>query len=222
MDIRITKLRLALAGLFVLAGVGLGNLLSPLIGNALATVGSTINISDHSSSAYFAKVDSSGALKTTAAVSGRVGPALPPQPFNVSRLITASTGYATVFGPTTATVALTDLAFSNHYVNGPRRLVLYEYSAPAPNTNCSGTLQRWLALYDVASAQTVSVDFQTPVVVKPLASGDAWCLKTELVSAGNDSDFTDGLNLGGYVLSGTYTPTSAPGPAEPRTAMHTR
>ena len=59
---KITRYRVATAALFVLAGVGLGNLLSPLVGNALATVGTTTNISDHSSSAYFAKVDSAGRL----------------------------------------------------------------------------------------------------------------------------------------------------------------
>ena len=85
MQIRITKSRAAIAALFVLAGVGLGSLLSPLVGTALATAGQIANISDRSGSAFFAKVDSSGALKTTAAVSGKVAPALPPQPFNVLR-----------------------------------------------------------------------------------------------------------------------------------------
>jgi hypothetical protein len=41
MHVRITKLRVAMAALFVLAGIGLGNLLSPLVGTALATVGQT-------------------------------------------------------------------------------------------------------------------------------------------------------------------------------------
>jgi len=62
MQIRITKQRAAMVALFVLAGVGLGSLLSPLVGNALATVGQTMNISDHSSAANFAKVDSAGKL----------------------------------------------------------------------------------------------------------------------------------------------------------------
>jgi len=59
---KLTKYRVAMAALFVLAGVGLGNLLSPLVGNALATVGQTVNIPDHSASANFAKVDSGGKL----------------------------------------------------------------------------------------------------------------------------------------------------------------
>ena len=39
---KLTKYRVAMAALFVLAGVGLGNLLSPLVGNALATVGPAV------------------------------------------------------------------------------------------------------------------------------------------------------------------------------------
>ena len=62
MQIRITKSRVAMAALFVLAGVGLGSLLSPLVGTALATVGQTVNISDRSGSAFFAKVSSDGKL----------------------------------------------------------------------------------------------------------------------------------------------------------------
>ena len=62
MEVRITKVRVAMAALFVLAGVGLASLLSPLVGSALATVGQVVNISDHSGSAFFAKVDSTGKL----------------------------------------------------------------------------------------------------------------------------------------------------------------
>jgi hypothetical protein len=47
MEVRITKARLAFAGLLVLAGIGLGNLLSALVGTAVATAGQTVNISDH-------------------------------------------------------------------------------------------------------------------------------------------------------------------------------
>jgi hypothetical protein len=97
MQIRMSKTRAALAALFVLAGVGLGSLLSPLVGSALATVGQTVNISDHSASAYFAKVDSSGALKTTAAVTGKVAPVAPASPWRASYVVsgTAFPGVAT-------------------------------------------------------------------------------------------------------------------------------
>src|SRR6187549_2641240 len=88
---KLTKYRVAMAALLVLAGVGLGNLLSPLVGSALATVGSTTNVSDNSASAYFAKVssdgklavgDGAGPLSVDGTVSGR--PAAPSSPWRTS------------------------------------------------------------------------------------------------------------------------------------------
>jgi len=211
---KLTKYRVAMAALFVLAGVGLGNLLSPLVGNALATVGQTVNISDHSSSAFFAKVTSAGELKTNGVVSGKVAPALPPQPFSVER----SFGYntqTTVLGPTTATVALTDLSFSNNFGNQARMLDLVQVSATAPNAVCSAVRARGFGNYNAPSAQTVVQDFTTPIVLKPLASGDAWCLVANLLAPSGDSNFVIYMALGGYVESGTFTPpTSAPPPGK--------
>ena len=57
-----------MAALFVLAGVGLASLLSPLVGSALANVGQVVNISDHSASAYFAKVDPTGSWRLATAL----------------------------------------------------------------------------------------------------------------------------------------------------------
>src|SRR5512132_120217 len=91
MEVRITKLRVAMAAPFVLAGVGLASLLSPLIDTALATVGTVSNISDHSASAYFAKVTSDGKLAVgdgagPLSVDGTVTdrPAAPASPWRVS------------------------------------------------------------------------------------------------------------------------------------------
>jgi hypothetical protein len=205
MEVRITKLRVALAALFVLAGVGLASLLSPLVGTALATVGQTVNISDHSASAYFAKVTSAGELKTNGVVSGKVAPALPPQPFS------AVTGFfygsqKILLGPTTATVALTDVTFSNHFQNQGRRVSLYEWSAAAPNAGCGLSHLHLVGVYNAASGQTAAQDFTTPVVVKPLASGEAWCLVADLEFPSGDTNSAVYMMLGGYVLSGTFTP----------------
>ena len=209
MQIRITKQRGAVAALLVLAGVGLGSLLSPLVGSALATVGQVVNISDRSSSAYFVKVDSSGALKTTAAVSGRVAPALPPQPFAVSTIFDHAGGRLNPVGPTTATVALTDVTFANHFGNQARRFWLDQFSAPAPNANCVAQRERQIAVYDVGRAQTVQASFETPVVLKPLASGDAWCLNAVLEVPSGDVDRPVVLAVNGYVVSGSYAPSVA-------------
>jgi hypothetical protein len=222
MEVRITKTRAAMAALFVLAGIGLGSLLSPLVGSALANVGQVVNISDHSASAYFAKVDSSGALKTTAVVSGRVAPALPPQPFYVARFVDVGASFVPALGPTTATVALTDLKLGNDFRNQGRRLALFEYSAPAPNTSCTNPRLRFLGYYDVGSAQTLDVSFQTPPVLKPLAGGDAWCLTVNLTAPAGDPNYFDSLALGGYVLAGTFTPPAAPPSAKLRAVMRRR
>ncbi len=214
MRVRITRMRLAAAGLLVLAGIGLSSLLSPLIGTALATVGQTVNISDASSSAFFAKVTSAGELKTNGVVSGKVAPALPPQPFNVVRTIKVSSGAVFVLGPTTATVALTDVTFANFFANGARELLLIQDSASAPNAGCMKTRTHLVGFYDAASAQTVVQDLATPVVLKPLASGDAWCLTASLSAPAGEVDNVAYLTLGGYVVSGTFTPPNAPPPGK--------
>jgi hypothetical protein len=206
MQVHITKARLAAAGFFVLAGVGLGSLLSPLVGDALATVGQVVNISDHSSSAYFAKVTSAGELKTNGIVSGKVAPALPPQPFSVEREFSvANPTY--LLGPTSATVALTDVTFTNYFAAQGRDLRLQELSGPAPNTNCTNfdhtpTLGR----FDAEGGQTIHVSFQTPIVLKPLAAGEVWCLYAAMGGPSGDPDYVDGLTVGGYVVSGNFTP----------------
>ena len=211
MRIRITKSRAAMAALLILAGVGLGNLLSPLVGSALATVGQTVNISDHSSSALFAKVTSAGELKTNAVVSGKVAPALPPQPFAVVRGVNAS-NFAPVMEPTTATVALTDVTFANSFGNGARELILNQVSAAAPNASCVATHARFIGAYDAPSAQTVVQDLVTPIVLKPLASGEAWCLQAIMNAPSGEVDRIARVMLGGYVLTGTFTPPIATAP----------
>jgi hypothetical protein len=219
MEVRITPLRVTTAALFVLAGVGLASLLSPMIGNALATVGTVANISDHSSSAYFAKVTSAGELKTNGVVSGKVAPALPPQPFAVTSAINYLGGRVKPLGPTAATIALTDVTFGNHFGNQARRLWLRQFSGPAPNRNCTASRERVVGVYDAGRAQTVHASFETPVVLKPLLSGDAWCLNAVLEAPAGDADSVDELSVHGYVLSGTYTPVSAPARAKAGTTM---
>ena len=71
MEVRITKLRVAMAALFVLAGVGLASLLSPLVGTALANVGQVVSPSDHSGSAFFGKVSSDGKSGPSGTAPGR-------------------------------------------------------------------------------------------------------------------------------------------------------
>ena len=88
MRIGVTKLRVAMTALFVLAGVGLGSLLSPLVGTALATVGQTVNISEPigigllrprlSSDGKLAVGDGAGPLSVDGAVASRPTPPATP------------------------------------------------------------------------------------------------------------------------------------------------
>jgi len=172
MQVRITKLRLVLASFaFVLRGVGIATLLSPIVGNALATAGQIVNVSDPTAP-YTARVDRDGALKTA----GLDAPTLPRLPFNTSTGVQAGIGIR-ILGPTTATVALTDIKIANDFRNTGARLVSFnEYSATAPNSSCSNPRHRALGYYDVLARDSIHANFETPLVLKPLASGDAWCL----------------------------------------------
>jgi hypothetical protein len=168
---KLTKYRVAMAALFVLAGVGLGNLLSPLVGSALATVGQTVNLSDHSSSAYFAKVDSSGALKTTAAVTGRVGMAAPPSPWHASVAIqTYGFPGAVIAGPSTAPINITSISVTS--VGSGQSVDVNGYLVPTSATTCSGASFD-TQLWEGKTGAPVAVSFPTPLQYKPPANKKA-------------------------------------------------
>ena len=174
MEVRftITRQRMLMAALFVLAGVGLGSLLSPLIGSALATVGNTVNISDHSSSAYFAKVDSSGALKTTAAVTGKVAPVAPASPWRASFLINqvADAGYP-IAGPSSSAINITSVTFSTAAPSGfGPQVALVGRHVPSSATNCNGAtfdVTLWHSLNAGGPTTPLTVSFPTPLQWKP-------------------------------------------------------
>jgi len=203
MQVRITKLRLALAAsVCVLGGIGIATLLSPLVGSALATAGQIVNVSDPTAS-YTARVDSSGALKTA----GLDAPTLPRLPFNSSRDVKAGIGIR-VLGPTSATVALTDLKIANDLRNtGARLVALNEYSAAAPNTSCSPVRHRYLGYYDVPARDSIHANFETPLVLKPIGFGDAWCLAVSVLVPVSDNNYAVSLSVGGYVPSGLFFPS---------------
>jgi hypothetical protein len=205
MQVRITTLRLALAAFVsVLGGVGIATLLSPLVGTASATAGQLVNVSDPTA-AYTARVDATGALKTA----GLAAPTLPRLPFN-SSTTTYIAAYTKVLGPTTATVALTDLKIANHYINtGARALYFIQYSAAAPNTGCGYAHIRQLGLYDVAARDSIHANFETPLVVKPLANGEAWCLRVYMTAPPGDTNNGVGVSVGGYVPSGVFVPAQS-------------
>ena len=145
MQIRIAKSRAALAALFVLAGVGLGSLLSPLVGTALATVGQVVNISDHSGSTFFAKVSSDGKLAVgdgagPLSVDGTVSdrPAAPASPWRAMKEIQGINFGVPIAGPSAAPINVTSLSISTEATTGSGvTATLYGVHVPSSATDCS-------------------------------------------------------------------------------------
>ena len=183
MEVRITKLRMAMAALFVLAGVGLGSLLSPLVGTALATVGTVSNISDHSSSAFFAKVDSTGKLAVgdgagPLSVDGTVTdrPAAPASPWRALADIHST---VVIAGPSASPINVTSLSISTNAASGSGVSVeLYAYHVPKSATSCTGGVFDGLIWEITDAGDSVTpraFTFPTPLQLKPPANTKA-CL----------------------------------------------
>jgi len=206
MEVRITQQRVALAALFVLAGVGLGSLLSPLVGSALATAGQTVNISDHSASAFFAKVDSNGALKTVGTVSGgNVSISAPQSAFSFPAGSFPDGGPTVQFAATNATVAFTGFRVANQS-SVSTTLSIYQY--PEPSTSCdlaNAGARRFLGQFSVPAGETVDEQLTTPQIIKPISGSSYWCFVTFAPGPGGSIFWT---TYSGYVVSGSFTPLS--------------
>jgi len=209
MYIRISKARMACAGLFVLAGIGLGGLLSPLVGDALATVGSVTNISDHSSSAYFAKVDSggrlavgdgSGPLTVDGTVAGR--PAAPTTPWRASEDFDLGHSFpgVPIAGPSSSPINITSLSISTDATPTGAGVDAYLFGAHVASsaTSCDGATQD-LTLWhirDLGDGTTpLSFSFPTPLQWKAPANTKA-CL---LVYGGAAAGFPSTMNAVGFL-----------------------
>ena len=185
MEVRITKTRVALAALFVLAGVGLASLLSPLVGTALATVGTVSNISDHSASAYFAKVSSDGKLAVgdgagPLSVDGTVTdrPAAPASPWRASVPFETD---AVIAGPSASPINVTSLSVSTDFPSGAgsgARLELVAYHVPSNAATCDSATKDGViwSIHDLGDGVTpLAFTFPTPFQWKPPANTKA-CL----------------------------------------------
>jgi hypothetical protein len=164
-----------MAALFVLAGVGLASLLSPLVSTALANVGQVVNISDHSGSAFFAKVGSDGRL----AVGDGAGPlsvdgtvsARPAAPLSLWRARTHIEIGAYVAGPSVTPINVTSLSISTDAPSGSNvHVFLAGYHVPISATNCNGaTLDGAIwEIRDLGDGITpLAFSFPTPLQYKP-------------------------------------------------------
>ena len=185
MDFRTTKPRLAAAGLFVLAGVGLANILSPLVQTAAATAGQIVNVSDPVN-ANTARVDATGRLEVgdgtgplsvDGTVLGRA--AAPASPWRASPNITAPAPGTLLAGPSSAPINITSLSVSTDAPTGSGVEVrLTGMHVPSSATTCGSPLfddVLW-ALRDIGDGVTpLTFSFPTPLQFKPPANTKA-CL----------------------------------------------
>jgi hypothetical protein len=154
-----------------------------------------------------AKVDSTGALKTTgtANVSGYVGETIPKTPFVGHEPIDPGVSN-TLIAANKATVALTRLELMNYYDQTNSAAVDIRLLQESGNTTtCDGsTGSVFVGSYDVWAGQTVSDAVGSPIVLKPLVSGDVWCLTAVASVQGGPSGFYwPEASFSGYVAAGT-------------------
>jgi hypothetical protein len=222
MEVRITRTRAAMAALFVLAGVGLASILSPLVSSAFATAGQIVNVSDPTAP-YTAKVDSTGALKTAA--TGTVAETLPRSPFHDFAVLYSGVGTIAypLTRPTTATLAVTSMTFN---AQTSASILLYVWERGQVDSSCGFTTASTSVLvgsYSVPGRDTTSLSFPTPFVLKPLQAGKPYCLVAQTYASDNGYH-GEYATVTGYVPAGTYTgatPT-APEPVQAGRTMRRR
>ena len=219
MQIRITKTRAAMAALFILAGVGLGSLLSPLVGTAFATAGQIVNISDRSSAANFAKVDAGGKLAVgdgsgpltvdgtvkvgdgtcPLSVDGTVAarPAAPASPWRAFvHIESPNTVYFA--GPSASPINITSLSISTAAASGSSVTVsLFSWHVPNSATSCGAAVFDaflWQILDAGDGVTPLSFTFPTPLQVKPPANTKA-CVSAQATT--NDTTIMNAVGFYG-------------------------
>ena len=201
MEVRITKQRVAMAALFVLAGVGLASLLSPLIGTALANVGQVVNISDHSSAANFAKVDAGGKLAVgdgggSLTVDGKVADANLATAYRATGFVTDGGGCTSVaIAPAGKAIVLTGIDIDAYSVGTSGTSFLISTIGAS---DCSGIL----TYHDFTARGERQLAFNPGVIIHP---GQSLAM------------FTGAMNA--VVLATGYT---VPASAAPPSAEETR
>jgi hypothetical protein len=197
--------------------VAFAALMVALGGTAYAAT-TIVNIADPTTPAYKAKVDATGALRTTATVSGVVGATIPRTPVWSGVGLTLDHP-ATIIGANKATVAITRAELSNFWdQTGPVSAILVQEGGNATTCDSSGAGQKSVAAYDVKVGETFGESFGTPLVLKPLTAGSVWCLVAYLSIEGStaSSYYEPQFSWSGYVAAGTLPPSAIPaGKARP-------
>ena len=186
-------------------------------GGTAVAVSSVVNIADPSDPSKVARVDQSGRLS--------VGPAT--ATISTAGWLLGYTDGATtpLTSPTTATLAISRIQFSNPSANASaaeQQLSVNQYPADAAG-NCQSTTGAVLvARYNLAPGDDVDDPFPAPLVVKPTGT-TKYCLFVSVDYLGSTSampSFYLTYGFSAYPVSGKYTGlgTGAPAPAQPQSA----
>jgi hypothetical protein len=179
-----------------------------LTGTAFAATGQLVNIVDPGNPAQAAKVDSSGALRTSLNGNRLLAP---PTPFAASTSLTANV-LTPLTSPTSATLAFTRFEASNladSVLHAAFQISLYQVAGSA-NT-CNGPVT-WLVSYDVSPSDTVVDSLPTALTLKPPAGFTQYCLEALATLSNNPgSYYLPHIAWSGYVVSGTFNGASTTG-----------
>src|SRR6266540_2487084 len=125
----------------------------------------------------------------------------------ITKLRLALAASVCVLGGVGIATLLSPLVASALRNTGARLVALNEYSAAAPNTSCSPVRHRYLGYYDVPARDSIHANFETPLMLKPIGFGDAWCLAVSVLVPVSDNNYAVSLSVGGYEPSGLFFPS---------------
>ena len=200
----------------ILAGLAL---FVALGGTAMAAA-TVVNIADPTTPSRVAHVDSAGKLEVgdgagPLTVDGNVGETIPKAPF-LGHAYLSQSGVNTLIDANKATVALTRLTVGNYFDQAnaaPAEVRLYVQSGNA--TTCDGsTGSQSVGVYELQAGQTFSDGMASPIVLKPLVSGDVWCLLGSVNLRGTPGGYyLPEVSFSGFLASGTLPSGAVSAPA---------
>jgi hypothetical protein len=167
------------------------------MGGTAVAASAIVNIADPTHPSNKAKVDSTGAL--------RVGEAAPKDAFFASMFIPS--GVDVLIAPNSATVSLSRLSFENRYSQtdgAAASFTLYQRSGDVVACDDSEGSLRMIGTYDVPAGQTYSDAMASPIVLRPLLTGDTWCLIALVSIDGNPHSYLEpSVSWSGFVQTGS-------------------
>jgi hypothetical protein len=184
--------------------LGLLALFVALGGTALAATGQLVNIADPTNAANVAKVDTTGALKTTGTVTNIP---VPSKIFLVRAYVGDNGSYQSVFPATTATIAINRIVVSDDFgqYQRPRQVILdllTVNAGQACSLSSTGVAIQPIGTYAIQSSGSAIDNPSPPLVFKPTGT-KPWCLIAADTPASNPGNTYASVSVSGWVVSGT-------------------